>query len=131
MLPIIPKPSISKRQKSAALVVAALADALQLTMLPLLGLGYVFDDFIDVVTALLLTAICGFKWQFILAFFMELLPIVDFLPTWTAVALLLSTHETPVGNQRVNVSQVHHRDPVDVDAVIIPPVQAPPVQAVR
>jgi len=36
-----------------------------------------------------LIAVCGFKWQFLVAFIVELFPVVDIFPTWTALVLTL------------------------------------------
>ena len=131
MLPVISKPSVSKRQKAAALAVAGAVDLLQITILPALGLAYVLDDLLDLVAAVVLTAICGFKWQFILAFCIELVPFVDIFPTWLAVVLTLSTSEGE--SARVSVSPMRAREPsasreyevIEGAAVTVPPVQPP------
>jgi len=130
MLPIIPKPPISPGQKKAALVVAGLVDVLQVGVFPTAVIGYGISDMLDFVAAFLLMAICGFKWQFILAFFVELLPIVDIFPTWSAVVLMLPSEERPV-----NVHVTPGPPPaqpksnfVEVQATVIPPVQPPRLQ---
>src|ERR1051326_8308244 len=89
MLPIISKPPITRAQKRTAILIAGTVDFLQVMALPALGFGYIFDDFLDIVAAILLIATCGFKWQFILAFLIELAPVVDIFPTWTALVLTL------------------------------------------
>ena len=123
MLPVIPLPGITPRQKAAAVMVAGVADMLQIGLFPIFGIGYLLDDAIDVITAIALTAICGFKWQFVLAFMMELVPFVDILPTWTAVALLLSTHKEDGAQSRVNVQVVNREgmDMLDTQAISVPP----------
>jgi hypothetical protein len=131
MLPVIPKPPISPQRKKMALAVASFADFLQIMLLPLLGWGYILDDAIDFFTALVLIAICGFKWQFILAFILELVPVLDILPTWTAVVLLLPTHPNPsTAPQRITAQRVHrpYREEVQGEVIVVPPVQAPPIQ---
>ncbi len=141
MLPAIPKPAITSRQKSAALAVAGFIDLLQVVLLPSMMTGLDFP--LDLVAVVALLAICGFKWQFILAFCVELMPVVGFFPTWTAVVLTIPA-EAPAANdsspfQRINVTTVPPPPPpqryagedpniVDVDAVVAPPVQPPPVR---
>ncbi len=134
MLAVIPKPGISSRRKAAAVMVAGVVDLLQLWFVPLFGEGFIspFEDALDVMAAIVLTAICGFKWQFALAFGLELIPFFDILPTWTAVALLLPVNDRDVSGQRVNVTVTGERaaNLVEVEGVVIPPVQAPPVQRI-
>ena len=133
MLPIIPKPPITPRQKAAALVVAGIVDFLQLTLIPALEIGYILDDILDFIAAIALMAICGFKWQFILAFFLELTPFVDLFPTWTAVALLLPTQQPrqnappapPVSPSTTQPPSPARRPEIEVQAVVIPPVVKP------
>jgi len=133
MLLPIAKPPITYKQKAAALVVAGTIDFLQVTLLPLLGFGYVLDDFLDVIAAVILMAICGFKWQFILAFLVELIPALDLFPTWTAVVLLLPTQQPQptAGSVGVTPSTNVKTPPavngfVEVNATVIPPVVASP-----
>ena len=126
MLPIIPKPPITKAQKRMALAVAGAIDLLQISVVPLFLAGYAIDDFLDVVAAIILVAICGFKWQFAAGFFIELVPIVNIFPTWTALVLTLPSHEEPA-RQNVTVTAVpprQHDDVIDVDAVVVPPMRA-------
>lgn len=130
MIPVIQKPPINHRRKAAAITVAGIADFLQIILFPALGLGYVLDDFIDFATAIALTAICGFKWQFIFAFFLELIPGLDLLPTWSAVALLIPSVADSV--DRAVVSDISPgsgsaKYPVlEGRAIVVPPVQTPP-----
>ncbi|MGN6368838.1 MAG: hypothetical protein ACTHN5_11315 [Phycisphaerae bacterium] len=124
MIPGIRKPPISQQRKAAALIVAGIADFLQIMLLPALGFGYVLDDAIDFATAILLTAICGFKWQFVLAFMFELIPGFDLLPTWSAVALLIPSSPNTV--IVAGPPQPPPRYPVlEGKAVVIPPIQPP------
>ncbi len=127
MLPVIPKPPISKSQKRLALAVAGTVDLLQIVLIPSFLAGYAIDDALDVVAAMVLVAICGFKWQFAAAFFLELVPVVDIFPTWTAMVLTLpSRAEDPP--QNVTAAAVPPRQNtniIDVEAVVIPPVKLP------
>ena len=99
MLPIIPKPPISRAQKSAAIAIAGCADLIQLGLAPFFFEGAMspFEDVLDFFVALLLMMVCGFRWQFVLAFAMELIPGLDLLPTWTAVVLLIPSGSPEVG----------------------------------
>src|ERR1035437_4922129 len=137
MLPFIPKPPITPRQKAAALAVAGMVDLIQMGGFAFFAEGILspLEDGLDVIAALILTAICGFKWQFVLAFFLELVPVVDIFPTWTALVLTLpSASATPAAPPQIHVTQVSPPPPqpappasgvVDVDAVAVPPVQVP------
>jgi hypothetical protein len=145
MLPVIPKPPITRGQKRLALAVAGTVDLLQIALLPLLGLGYALDDALDVLAVFVLMGVCGFKWQFVAAFLLELVPVVDIFPTWTALALTLPTGDRVVtspgtGPPRLEVasvqventeaeSQVSSAVEGDVEGVVVPPVQPPPLRA--
>ena len=74
-----------------ALVVALLADALQLGVAPLFGAGAlaVPDDVLDLVTALALLLALGPRPRLAAALALELVPGATLLPTWTAVVLSL------------------------------------------
>jgi hypothetical protein len=141
MLPVIPKPPITKAQKRAALAVAGVIDTLQWLVLPATGIGFLspVQDGIDIVAVIVLVAICGFKWQFAAGFLLELLPVVTLFPTWTALVLTLSTRtedpgfpvQPPVAREHVTataappVQQRPKEDFIDVDAVVVPPVKLP------
>jgi len=143
MLPIIPKPAVSVRQKVAALWVAGIVDFIQMPGFAIFGWGIAspMEDLLDFVTAMLLVAICGFRWQFVLAFGVELVPGLSLFPTWTMVVL---TMPTALEGQRVNVRRVDVEEPfveasdggsgageVDVEGVVVPPVQGPRIQTGR
>jgi hypothetical protein len=145
MLPVIPKPPITRGQKRVAMAVAGTVDLLQIGLLPLLGLGYMLDDALDVLAVFVLMGVCGFKWQFVVAFMLELVPVVDIFPTWTALALTLPSGDRVAasaggGPQRVEVSsvrvsraeadgEVSSDAEGDVEGVVVPPVQPPPLRA--
>jgi hypothetical protein len=77
-------PPITRRRMFAALVVAVSADGLQLLLGPL---GWAFiDQAIDVAAMLLTMWLLGFHTLLLPTFFVELVPLVDDLPTWTACA---------------------------------------------
>ena len=141
MLNMVPKPPITAAQKRAALAVAATVDLLQVVVFPALLPGYVLDDALDVIAAVTLTAICGFKWQFALAFGMELVPFADLLPTWTAVVLLLGSSSSTVQASSSGPAPNPYNPPapprgphcgvVDVQAIPLRPVVPPPLPHTR
>ncbi|HVS71984.1 MAG TPA: hypothetical protein VHQ47_12080 [Phycisphaerae bacterium] len=133
MLPIIEKPAVSLTQKRLALLVAGLADFLQIVAFPAFFEGAIspFEDVADILVALLLMAICGFRWQWVLAFIMELVPGLDVLPTWTMVVALMTVqpeytrgYADPAPADEPDPRH-EHPDPTvaTVRPVIIPPVR--------
>ncbi|HUO06703.1 MAG TPA: hypothetical protein VM008_00060 [Phycisphaerae bacterium] len=126
MIPGISKPPISHRRKAVAIMIAGSADFLQIILFPFFGISYLFDDAIDFAAAILLTAVCGFKWQFILAFAAELVPGLDLLPTWSAVALLIPSIPDQSELTASGGTTAARKYPViEGTAVVIPPVQQP------
>jgi len=68
-----------------ALVAAVAADLLAIVLGPL---GWTFaDEVIDVAMMAVASATLGFHWLFLPTFVLELVPIVDALPTWTACVI--------------------------------------------
>jgi hypothetical protein len=129
MLPVIPKPPITPAQKKAALVVAGVIDLLQMGVFPAVIPGAIspVQTGFDILAAILLLAICGFKWQFALAFLIELFPFVGIFPTWSAVVLMLPSEEPRVNVHPMAAPPVAtvatKRDVIHVDAVVVPPVR--------
>lgn len=85
--------AVPPRRKKIALAVAAAADLVQLVLMPMFVEGALspFQDALDVVTAVVLVAVLGFRWRLALAFATELIPGVDLFPTWLAVVASLPT----------------------------------------
>lgn len=84
--------SITKSQKALAFAIAAIADIVRvLSGAIIMGALDPMDDIIDIVVALMLVRILGFKWQIAAAFMMELIPGFAIFPTWTALVLSLPT----------------------------------------
>lgn len=78
-------PTLTRTRIVLAVVIAIVADALQLL---LGGLGWVGpDQAIDVVAMLLTSWVLGFHWLLLPTFATELIPVVDDLPTWTACVI--------------------------------------------
>jgi len=68
-----------------ALAVAVIADGVQLLLGPL---GWAFgDQLTDVVAMLLVSWLIGFHWLLLPTFVLELVPLIDEFPTWTACVI--------------------------------------------
>jgi hypothetical protein len=72
--------------------VAIGADAIQWLLLPLFFAGVVspWDEVLDVAIAIVLIRMVGWHWAFLPTFVVELLPVVDLVPSWT-MAVWLAT----------------------------------------
>lgn len=90
--------NLNPKRVLAARIIAVVADALQLGVLPLFAGGALsaVNDALDVVVAVAMIALVGWHWAFIPAFISELVPVLDLVPTWTAAALL-ATRQAPPG----------------------------------
>ncbi|HXC99478.1 MAG TPA: hypothetical protein VN048_09065 [Verrucomicrobiae bacterium] len=78
-------PILTRRRIVLALMVAVLADGLQFVMGPL---GWAFgDQAIDVIAMALTIWALGFHLLLLPTFVVELIPIADMLPTWTACVI--------------------------------------------
>src|SRR6266581_2887785 len=69
----------------AAMVLAIIADALQIVVFPLFVEGALspVDDILDFGIAAVLVRLLGWHWEFLPAFVAELVPGVDLVPFWT------------------------------------------------
>ena len=69
----------------AAMVLAIIADALQIVVFPLFVEGALSpaDDILDFGIAAVLVQLLGWHWEFLPAFVAELVPGVDLVPLWT------------------------------------------------
>jgi hypothetical protein len=69
----------------AAMILAIVADALQIVVLPLFveGAASPADDILDLVMAAVLTYLLGWHWEFLPSFFAKLVPGMDLAPLWT------------------------------------------------
>ncbi len=151
MVPIIEKPGVSLTQKRLALLVGGFADFLQIVAFPAFGLGIAspLQDVLDFIVAFLLMAICGFRWQWIIAFVMELVPGLDLLPTWTMVVALMPVRGEGYrgfdlrqdGEQQDGYAQgvddagtePQEANPqvINVTGVVVPPVRGPAMPNAR
>ncbi len=78
-------PVLSRRRAFVALMIAALADLLQIMLVPL---AWTFvQAAIDVVAMLLVVPVLGFHLLLLPTFIIEFIPGVDVLPTWTGCVI--------------------------------------------
>ncbi len=78
-------PKLTRTRIVLALAVAVVADGLQFVLGPF---GWAFgDQLIDVAAMLLVSWLLGFHWLFLPSFALELVPMADELPTWTACTI--------------------------------------------
>ncbi len=68
-----------------AMMLAIVADALQLVLMPLFVEGGLSpaDDLLDVGVAAMMVHLLGWHWEFLPSFFVKLVPGVDLVPFWT------------------------------------------------
>src|SRR5213593_4359569 len=81
------RPKLSRARMRAAIVIAVAADVLQWCFGPFGWAGA--DEVIDVVAMLLMIGLLGFHPLLLPTAFMEFLPVVDMLPTWTGCVLIV------------------------------------------
>jgi len=79
---------VTPQARRTALAIAFVADAIQLAVMPLFGAGWIAptSDALDIAVAFLLIRRLGWHVAFLPSFVVEILPIVDLFPTWTAAA---------------------------------------------
>jgi hypothetical protein len=93
-----------KMRMTTALVLAIVADLLQVAIFPLFveGAASPADDMLDLGMAGMMSLLLGWHWEFVPSFLGKLVPGVDFVPLWTlAVANVYrkskKTEETTTG----------------------------------
>ncbi len=88
---------ISRYRILAARVLAVVADAVQLGLLPLFAPGATspINDVLDVAVGAAMIALVGWNWVFLPTFLTELVPFVDLAPTWT-IAAYIATRDRDV-----------------------------------
>src|SRR3984893_18185250 len=84
-----PVPLLPRTRFRAALILAMAADALQIFVFPLFVEGALSpaDDVLDLAVAAVLVNLLGWHWEFLPAFFAELVPGVDLVPFWTMAVI--------------------------------------------
>jgi hypothetical protein len=84
---LVQRSVLTRRRIWLAFAVAIVADGVQVLLGPL---GWTFgDEVIDVMAMLLLTLLIGFHPLFLPTFLLEIIPVVDMLPTWTGCVALV------------------------------------------
>jgi hypothetical protein len=75
----------NRSQFRAAMILAIIADALQIIVFPLFIEGAVSpaDDLLDLGIGAVLAYLLGWHWEFLPSFFAKLVPGVDLVPFWT------------------------------------------------
>ena len=109
----MPRPArLTRGRLLLALSVAVAADGLQLFLGPFGFVGA--DQAIDVVAMALTIWALGFHWLLLPTFILELAPVVDALPTWTAcvaaVVVLRKRAERAAEGREVNVTAPDNSD---------------------
>ena len=76
-------PAVSRFR--AAMILAIVADALQIAVFPLFVPGAVSpaDDVVDLGIGTAMVCLLGWHWEFLPSFFIKLVPGVDLAPLWT------------------------------------------------
>jgi hypothetical protein len=90
-LAVVRPAAVARSRKNVALLLAGAADLAQAVFFPLFveGAASPFELGLDVVTAIAILLVVGFKWRLAIALATELVPGADLFPTWTAVVLSL------------------------------------------
>jgi hypothetical protein len=101
----------------AAIILAVVADALQVVVFPLFVPGAVspVDDVVDVVVGGTLTYLLGWHWEFLPSFCAKLLPGIDLVPFWTlAVGNVYRKSRRVAVNAQESLEKqtVHHGTPI-------------------
>jgi hypothetical protein len=89
--------SASPRRILAARAIAIAADLLQLGLFPFFvqGAASPIGDAVDLVVAALLVALLGWHIAFLPTFLIELVPMADLFPSWTAAVFFVTRKRGP------------------------------------
>ena len=102
-------------QFRAAMLLAIVADALQLVVFPLFVAGALSpaDDLLDLGVGAAMIHLLGWHWEFLPSFFVKLVPGVDLVPFWTiAVAnVYRKSKRTAVAAEEIREQHPALRDP--------------------
>ena len=115
------KPELTNPRIAAALAVAAVADLLQFPITGLTATGFLtlpgeFADFVvDCLAMGAITMLLGFHWLLLPSLFVELVPGLDLLPTWTGCVTFLiwrrKREQTTPAHPVVEVQEVQIEPP--------------------
>jgi len=81
----------------AARLFAIAADIVQIVVFPVFapGLASPWNNALDLLVAGAMTWLIGWHWAFLPSFFVELVPGLDLVPTWTAAVFFVTRGKTP------------------------------------
>ena len=87
----------SRNRIIAARVLAVVADAVQLALLPFFAPGAAspINDALDVAVGIAMVALVGWHWSFVPAFVAELVPFADLAPSWTLAVFVATRNQRP------------------------------------
>ena len=87
-------------RRKLAWIIAVGADALQIAMLPLFagGLASPVADVLDVGVGIAMIVLLGFHPAFLPTFILEVVPLGNLVPTWTAAVWLVTRGQKPPTN---------------------------------
>ncbi|CAN5736894.1 hypothetical protein BH09MYX1_BH09MYX1_18200 [soil metagenome] len=86
--------AVPASRKKVAIAIALLADAAQGGMfLEMPALSWLPADAMDIVVAIVMLALLGFRWRILFALGFEMIPGVQLFPSWTAFVISLPTVE--------------------------------------
>ena len=111
------KPFSTRTRFQVAMILAIVADALQIVLLPLFveGAESPVDDILDLGIGAVLMRLLGWHWEFLPSFFAKLLPGIDLAPFWTLAVWNVyrkSKREAIVAEETARASQ----NPTDREA---------------
>ena len=94
-----------------AFLVAAISDALSVVFAPVMPAQWA----LDVVTAIVLTLVLGFRVELLLAFVMEAIPAVELFPSWLVAVSVIGARASlgsapTVAGPTVRIHEPHTRD---------------------
>jgi len=95
------KPVLTARRVWIARVLAVVADAVQIALVPLFftGAAGIADAVLDLAVGAALVALVGWHVAFLPGFVTEMIPIVNLAPTWTLAVLWATRHAGVSGRE--------------------------------
>lgn len=89
--------TIAPGRVRAARLLAVAADIVQIVVFPLFapGVASPFNNVLDLLVAVAMVWLIGWHWAFLPSFFVELVPGLDLVPTWTAAVFFVTRAKTP------------------------------------
>lgn len=93
--------ALSRRRVLLAYAAALAVDGLQIGLGAATGgLSMLVDKGLDLVAAVLLWALLGWHWALLPSFLLELVPVVELAPTWTAAVWFITRGGRPPAGLR-------------------------------